>query len=91
MQLVYKFNIPNDPKLIELFKYSKNLYNQVNYLIKQELGKNGKFVRYNELDKILKYSPEEFDNYKKLKIQTSGLMFRPIKIQNLFLINNFNL
>ena len=33
---------------------SKNLYNHANYLIRQEFCKTGKWLRYRELDKILR-------------------------------------
>lgn len=58
----------------KLFKYcnticfqSKNLYNLANYYIRQEFIINKKWLRYNELDKILKNTTE----YKLLPSQTS--------------------
>ncbi|AEO93905.1 transposase [Bacillus phage G] len=55
-------------KLIDsLSLKSKNLYNYANYLIRQEFILNGKWIRYNELNKRLK---EEIV-YKELPIQTS--------------------
>ena len=78
MQLTYKYNILYNPRLIELFTYSKNLYNQANYLIKQELDKNRRWIRYYELDKILKQLEPEFDNYHKLKAQCSQQILRQI-------------
>jgi IS605 OrfB family transposase len=47
---------------------SKNLFNEANYLIKRELTINGKWLRYGQLDKLLKISSL---NYKLLKAQTS--------------------
>ena len=52
---------------------SKNLFNQANYIIKQNLDKNGKWIRYNELDKILK---KESENYKTLNTQTAQQILR---------------
>jgi putative transposase len=46
---------------------SKNLYNYANYLIRQEFINNGKWIRYNELDKLLK----NHDTYKELPAQTA--------------------
>lgn len=46
---------------------SKNLYNEANYIIRQEFFKSGKWIRYYELCKLLKNS----DNYKALFAQTS--------------------
>jgi putative transposase len=40
---------------------SKNLYNQANYIIRQEFINNGKWIRYNELDKILKQEGNDYD------------------------------
>lgn len=40
---------------------SKNLYNQANYIVRQEFINNGKWIRYNELDKILKQEGKDFD------------------------------
>lgn len=40
---------------------SKNLYNQANYIIRQEFINNGKWIRYNELDKILKKENNDYD------------------------------
>ena len=48
---------------------SKNLYNYANYLIRQEFIKNGKWLRYEELDRILKESNQI--DYRSLSIQTS--------------------
>ena len=46
---------------------SKNLYNEANYIIRQEFFKTGRWIRYNELYHLLKNS----DNYKSLPAQTS--------------------
>jgi len=52
---------------------SKNLWNQANYIIKN--GEKGKWIRYMDLDKILK---EESDNYKALPTQTSQQILKLI-------------
>ena len=46
---------------------AKNLYNYANYLIRQEFINNGKWIRYNELDKLLK----KHETYKELPAQTA--------------------
>ncbi len=46
---------------------SKNLYNESNYMVRQEFFKNKKWIRYNELYHILKIST----NYKQLPAQTA--------------------
>lgn len=54
--------------ITELCHLSKNLYNEANYIIRQELFKTGKWTRYNDLNKQLK---ESSDNYKALPTQTA--------------------
>ncbi|MHA1969385.1 MAG: RNA-guided endonuclease InsQ/TnpB family protein [Candidatus Hodarchaeales archaeon] len=46
---------------------SKNLYNESNYLIRQELFKNKKWIQYNSLYHLIKYS----ENYLQLPAQTA--------------------
>lgn len=50
---------------------SKNLYNYANYIIRQEFINNGKWIRYNELDKIVKNKENDFD-YKNMPISSSS-------------------
>lgn len=47
--------------------YSKNLYNYANYTVRQEFINNGKWIRFNELDKLLQSS----EPYLLLKSQPS--------------------
>jgi len=47
--------------------YAKNLYNYANYIVRQEFIKNGKWMRYQDLQKSLKTS----DPYKQLMSQPS--------------------
>jgi len=42
--------------LSRLCHLSKNLFNEANYIIRQEFLSNGKWIRNNEIDKILKSS-----------------------------------
>jgi len=58
----------NDKTIAELCHLSKNLYNEANYIIRQEFFETGKWTRYNELNKLLKESSE---NYKALPTQTA--------------------
>ena len=44
---------------------SKNLYNHANFLVREEFVKHNKWLRYGELDKILK-SDLEYDDYKQM-------------------------
>jgi len=66
---------------------SKNLYNEANYIIRQEFIKNGNWTRYGQLNKLLKGS----ENYKLLSARTGqqilrlldrnwNLFFRAIKV-----------
>jgi Probable transposase. len=56
-----------DENISSLCHLSKNLYNEANYLIRQEFFENGRWIRYNELNKELKDS----GNYKSLPAQTA--------------------
>ncbi len=47
--------------------YAKNLYNYANYIVRQEFVENGKWIRYQDLQKSLKSS----DPYKQLMSQPS--------------------
>ena len=46
---------------------AKNLYNEGNYIIRQEFITNGKWIRYRQLDKMLQLS----ENYKSIPAQSS--------------------
>lgn len=75
MNRVEKHIIKPNNKYYELldefcFK-SKNLYNQANYIIRQEFINNGKWIRYNDLDKILKQEGNDFD-YRNMPIASSS-------------------
>ncbi|KCZ70661.1 transposase, IS605 OrfB family, central region [Candidatus Methanoperedens nitroreducens] len=64
---------PNET-LSELCHYSKNLWNEANYTIRQEFFANGRWIRYGELDKKLKSS----ENYKALNAQSAQQTLRLI-------------
>ena len=73
MRLIYKFNnYKHNEELFRMCRFSKDLYNQTMYIVKTNL-KDGKFLFYNDLDKILKVTPnlEGEINYRKLKSQVS--------------------
>ena len=73
MRLVYKFNnYKHNEELFRMCRFSKDLYNQTMYIVKTNL-KDDKFLFYNDLDKILKVTPnlEGEINYRKLKSQVS--------------------
>ena len=53
------------PMFCDFAYKSKNLYNHANFLVRNEFVKNDKWLRYGELDKILK-ADLEFDDYKKM-------------------------
>lgn len=50
---------------------SKNLYNYANYIIRQEFINNGKWIRCNDLDKILKEKENDFD-YRNMPMNSSA-------------------
>ena len=51
--------------LKEFCKRANNLYNHANYLVKWELDESKKWLRYGELDKLLK-KDEKFPDYKMM-------------------------
>lgn len=53
--------------LSEYCHVSKNLWNEANYIVRQEFINNRKWIRYNQLAGILKVS----DNYRSLNAQTA--------------------
>ena len=58
--------------LLDEFCYkSKNLYNYANYIIRQEFISNNKWIRYNDLDKILKQEGNNFD-YRNMPLASTG-------------------
>jgi putative transposase len=76
MKLTYKFkHYPKkkDHTLDELCVISNDLYNQANYVVKEELRTNKKWIRYNKLDKIMRVEKnlEGEVNYYKLKAQVA--------------------
>jgi len=73
MQLTHNFNINSNNSIHSLCLISNNLYNQANYIVKKELNENKRWIRYNELDKIMKETKtlEGLINYRLLKSHTS--------------------
>jgi IS605 OrfB family transposase len=59
--------LKGDKNLSSLAHLAKNLYNEANYIIRQEFFKSSRWIRYCELDKLLKNS----ENYKSLPAQTA--------------------
>jgi putative transposase len=62
-----QIQINGDNSLSKLCHNSKNLYNEANYIIRQEMFKTKKWIRYNVLATILKDS----DSFKSLNAQSS--------------------
>lgn len=59
------------PMFFDFAHKSKNLYNHANYLVRNEFIKNDKWLRYGEMDKILK-ADLEFDDYKQMPTAQSA-------------------
>lgn len=78
LRLVYKFFIRHTENLDDLFMTSNNLYNQALYQIRQRLNADGKWLCYNELDKLMKnvYNLNGQCNYKLLKSKCSQQILR---------------
>ena len=69
-----QIGIRGDENIQNLCYISKNLYNEANYILRQEFFKTGRWIRYNELDKLLKGS----GNYRKLPAQTAQQILRMV-------------
>ncbi len=67
MKLAYKFRIPKNKNLDVLCTISKKLYNQANWYIRQDFFHLENWLRYQDLNFILKNCKQ----YKLLKAQTS--------------------
>ena len=65
IQLVEKHCINKNNKYYDLLDYycymSKNLYNFANYHIRQNFIKNGEYLNYNKIDKLMKVEENEKD------------------------------
>lgn len=59
------------PMFCDFAHKAKNLYNHANFLIRNEFVKNNKWLRYNELDKMLK-ADLKFDDYKQMPTAQSA-------------------
>jgi len=71
--------IKPDENISSLCHLSKNLYNEANYLIRQEFFKTGRWIRFYELNGELK----ESENYKSLPAQTAQQILRLTDFLNL--------
>ena len=59
-------------KMLDDFCFkSKNLYNHANYLVRKEFVENGKWLRYQDLNRILK-SDAEFPDYREMPTAQSA-------------------
>ena len=60
------------PMLCDFAHKAKNLYNHANYLVRNEFVKNDRWIRYAEMDKVLR-EDTEFDDYKQMPTAQSAL------------------
>jgi len=72
MKQTEQIQVKRTPELATLCHLAKNLYNEANYIIRQEFFKTGRWVRYTTLDRLLKPSL----NYQALPSQTSQQLLR---------------
>ena len=70
---IIKYNSPYYHMFCDFTHKSKNLYNHANYIVRNEFINNGKWVRYNDLDKILKADLEFDDQYELASIVAPDL------------------
>lgn len=59
------------PMFCDFAHKAKNLYNHANYLVRNEFVKNGRWIRYTEMDKVLR-ADTEFDDYKQMPTAQSA-------------------
>ena len=80
MLLVYKYKITWLKELEILCEVSNNLYNQAMFVIKRELSKNHIWLRYDDLNKMLKNTEnlEGSVNYRLLKAQVSQQILKKV-------------
>jgi len=64
--------IKGDENIQNLCHISKNLFNEANYILRHEFFKTKRWIRYNELYKLLK----ESENYRALPAQTAQQILR---------------
>jgi len=74
MKLAYKFRNPKTEHLDLLCSISKKLYNQANWYVRQDFFNLGNWLRYQDLNFILKTST----HYKLLKAQTSQQILKTL-------------
>jgi len=67
--------INGDENIQKLCHISKNLYNEANYIVRQEFFKTKRWIRYSKLDKRLKKS----ENYRTLPAQTAQQILRALE------------
>ncbi len=74
MKLAYKFRKPKNDHLDVLCSLSKKLYNQANWYVRQDFFHLENWLRYQDLNFILKQT----DHYKLLKAQTSQQILKTL-------------
>ena len=68
---VIKENDKYYPMLCDFMHKSKNLYNHANYIVRNEFVKNGKWIRYFDLCKMLR-ADEEYDDFRQMPCSASA-------------------
>lgn len=75
IQLVERHYISKNNKYYDILDYycfmSKNLYNFANYHIRQNFIKNGEYLNYNEIDKLMKIEENEKDYRNMVSSQSA--------------------
>ena len=57
--------------IMSFCQQSKNLYNHANYIVRQEFMKSKKWIKYKDLDKILK-ADAEYPDYQNMPTAQSA-------------------
>jgi len=63
--------IKSSGNLSGLCHLSKNLYNNANYSIRQELRESGKWIRRSDIDTLMKQKEEQYNDYYKMPVQSA--------------------
>ena len=67
--------------LSDFCRLAKNLYNHANYLVRSRFINNGQWMRYEELDKVLK-NDAEYPDYKAMPTAQSAQQVLRLLDQN---------
>lgn len=68
--------VTDNPQLSHFCHCSKNLYNAANYTIRKEFFENNKWIRYNNMDKLMREKEPEYNDYRTLPAHSAQQTLR---------------